>query len=152
MLFSYIFGNVTGTFLPLDENKRGRVLMKFYIASSFQNKYLVTEVATKLRVAGWKHTYDWTKNKKATNAAKLQEIGEAEKQAIEESDVFLLLLDGGNGSHTELGMALAWNKKIYMYHENNPLQTTFYHLPEVNVFRGEIDDFVSHILEKEEWI
>lgn len=120
--------------------------MKFYIASSFQNKYLVREVAERLRETGWEHTYDWTKNERATNCAELREIGEAEKQAIRESDVFLLLLHGGNGSHTELGMAIAWNKKIYMHHKNSRLETTFYHLPEVNVFQGELEHFVSYIL------
>ncbi|WP_369902619.1 nucleoside 2-deoxyribosyltransferase [Bacillus manliponensis] len=124
--------------------------MKFYIASSFQNKHLVQEVSKKLRKAGWEHTYDWTKNERATTAATLCEIGVAEKQAIQQADAFLLVLDGGNGSHTELGMAIAWEKKIYMYHRNNQLETTFYHLPEVNVFQGELEQFVSYILRKEE--
>ncbi|MDM5189963.1 nucleoside 2-deoxyribosyltransferase [Bacillus sp. DX4.1] len=123
--------------------------MNFYIASGFQNKYLVQFVASKLKEAGWQHTYDWTKNEKATHAVQLQEIGQAERQAIKDADVFLLLLDGGKGSHTEFGMALAWEKKIYMYHENNPLQTTFYHLPEVNMFQGEIEQFISYVVEKE---
>ena len=69
------------------------------------------------------------------NREQLREIGEAEKNAIKEADVFLLILDGGNGSHTEFGMAIALEKKIYVYHEGNPLQTTFYHLPEINLLK-----------------
>ena len=48
------------------------------------------------------------------NQEQLREIGQAEKNAIKEADVFLLILDGGNGSHTEFGMAIALEKR-YMY-------------------------------------
>ncbi|KEK26184.1 nucleoside 2-deoxyribosyltransferase [Bacillus gaemokensis] len=122
--------------------------MNFYIASGFQNKHLVQFVANKLKEAGWHHTYDWTQNEKATNREQLQKIGQAEKQAIQEADVFLLLLDGGSGSHTELGMAIALEKKVYLYHRNNPLQTTFYYLPEVNIFQGEVEEFISYVMNK----
>ena len=53
-------------------------------------------------------------NERAVNQEQLREIGEAEKNAIKEADVFLLILDGGNGSHTEFGMAIALEKR-YMY-------------------------------------
>ncbi|MBO1579121.1 nucleoside 2-deoxyribosyltransferase [Bacillus sp. XF8] len=122
--------------------------MNFYIASGFQNKHLVQFVANKLQEAGWRHTYDWTQNERATNREQLQKIGQAEKQAIQKADVFLLLLDGGNGSHTELGMAIALEKKVYLYHKNNPLQTTFYHLPEVSIFQGELEEFISYVMNK----
>ncbi|EJR66118.1 hypothetical protein IIO_00734 [Bacillus cereus VD115] len=120
--------------------------MKFYIASGFQNKHIVRFVAGQLKEAGWHHTYDWTKNERAVNQEQLREIGEAEKNAIKEADVFLLILDGGNGSHTEFGMAIALEKKIYMYHEGNSLQTTFYHLPEVHIFEGDAEEFVARVM------
>ena len=87
---------------------------EFYIASGFQNKQIVRSIANELKHAGWHHTYDWTKNERAVNQEQLREIGEAEKNAIKEADVFLLILDGGNGSHTEFGMAIALEKR-YMY-------------------------------------
>lgn len=124
--------------------------MNFYIASGFQNKHLVRFVSSQLKEAGWHHTYDWTKNERATNREQLQKIGEEEREAIREADVFLLILEGGNGSHTELGMAIALEKKIYIYHQNNELQTTFYHLREVDVFEGEIEGLVSYIVNKVE--
>lgn len=43
-------------------------------------------------------------------------------------------------------MAIALEKKVYMYHEGNPLQTTFYHLPEVNVFEGDAAEFASYVI------
>ncbi|TKI89918.1 group-specific protein, partial [Bacillus cereus] len=69
----------------------------FYIASGFQNKHLVHSVANELKHAGWHHTYDWTKNERAANEEQLREIGQAERNAVKEADVFLLILDGGNG-------------------------------------------------------
>ncbi|GLV62301.1 hypothetical protein Bmyc01_09710 [Bacillus mycoides] len=120
--------------------------MKFYIASGFQNKHLVRFVSSQLKEEGWHHTYDWTKNERATNREQLQKIGEEEQKAIREADVFLLILDGGNGSHTEFGMAIALEKKIYVYHEGNPLQTTFYHLPEINIFEGDAAEFASYVM------
>ncbi|MCQ6564302.1 nucleoside 2-deoxyribosyltransferase [Bacillus mycoides] len=124
--------------------------MKFYIASGFQNKHLVRFVSSQLKEVGWQHTYDWTKNERATNREQLQKIGEEEQEAIREADIFLLILEGGNGSHTELGMAIALEKKIYIYHKGNELQTTFYHLREVDIFEGEIEGLVSYILNKVE--
>ncbi|OSY00422.1 hypothetical protein BTJ45_03028 [Bacillus mycoides] len=120
--------------------------MKFYIASGFQNKHIVRFVSSQLKEAGWYHTYDWTKNERVVNQEQLREIGQAEKNAIKEADVFLLILDGGNGSHTELGMAIALEKKVYMYHEGNKLQTTFYHLPEINIFEGDAAEFASYVI------
>ncbi|MDA1760034.1 nucleoside 2-deoxyribosyltransferase [Bacillus thuringiensis] len=120
--------------------------MNFYIASGFKNKHLVRSIANELKNAGWIHTYDWTNNERAVNQEQLREIGQAEKIAIKESDVFLLILDGGNGSHTEFGMAIALEKKIYVYHAGNPLQTTFYHLPEINIFEGDVAEFASYVM------
>lgn len=121
--------------------------MKFYIASTFTNKHIVHIVANKLKQAGWIHTYDWKKNEKATNRLELESIGQAEKQAVRDADVFLLLLNGGKGSHTEFGMALAWGKKIFVYKGNSPLDTTFYHLPEVRIVEDNLDGFIKQVLE-----
>ncbi|HDX9644233.1 TPA: nucleoside 2-deoxyribosyltransferase [Bacillus cereus] len=120
--------------------------MNFYIASGFQNKHLVHSVANELKHAGWHHTYDWTKNERAANEEQLREIGQAERNAVKAADVFLLILDGGNGSHTEFGMAIALEKTIYVYHAGNPLQTTFYHLPEINIFEGDVAEFASFVM------
>ncbi|HDR8093602.1 nucleoside 2-deoxyribosyltransferase [Bacillus cereus] len=120
--------------------------MNFYIASGFQNKHLVRSVANELKHAGWHHTYDWTKNERVANEEQLREIGQAEQNAVKKADVFLLILDGGNGSHTEFGMAIALEKTIYVYQAENPLQTTFYHLPEINIFEGDVAEFASYVM------
>ncbi|MEW9675398.1 nucleoside 2-deoxyribosyltransferase [Lentibacillus sp. L22] len=122
--------------------------MNFYIASSFANKELVRYVALKLTVKGYKHTYDWTINQQAIDMKTLKVIGEAEKRAIAACDIFILLLPAGKGSHTELGLALALEKDIYIYSPENAegdLAISFYYVDGVKRFHGKIDDFLVTI-------
>jgi|GEM_PF-5355860 len=43
-------------------------------------------------------------------------------------------------------MAIALEKTIYVYHAGNPFQTTFYHLPEINIFEGDVAEFASYVM------
>ena len=69
--------------------------MNFYIASSFQNIHEVRELARILKLEGWNHTYDWTKNERVDSYNLLSEIGKIEKQAVVESDFLVVLLPAG---------------------------------------------------------
>jgi predicted Rossmann-fold nucleotide-binding protein len=125
--------------------------MNFYVASSFQNKKVVNEVSLLLKQLGWHHTYDWTQNERVTSLAALQKIGMLEKQAIANSHVVVVILPGGKGSHIELGLAIAWQKKTFLYSPNleaMDMQTTstFYHLPEVQICEGSVEELISTIL------
>jgi predicted Rossmann-fold nucleotide-binding protein len=125
--------------------------MNFYVASSFKNKKVVNEVSLLLKQLGWHHTYDWTQNERVTSLASLQKIGMLEKQAIANSDVVVVILPGGKGSHIELGLAIAWQKKTFLYSPNleaMDMQTTstFYHLPEVQICEGSVEELISTIL------
>jgi len=124
--------------------------MKFYIASGFKNKDSVRYVSEKMKNKGHFHTYDWTKNERASTIEELKEIGQNEKNAVTEADFIVVLLPAGKGSHIELGIALGHGKKVYLYsptEEVNNFETTstFYHLPEVEIFIGTLDDFVELI-------
>ncbi len=124
--------------------------MNFYVASSFQNKEVVREVSLQLKQIGWHHTYDWTQNERAISLEALQKIGLLEKQAIAKSDVVVVILPGGKGSHIELGLAIAWQKKTFLYSPNleaTDMQTTstFYHLPEVQICKGSIEELIATI-------
>ncbi|WP_299745880.1 nucleoside 2-deoxyribosyltransferase [uncultured Rossellomorea sp.] len=123
--------------------------MKFYVASSFQNIDQVRDVCERLKRIGYTHTYDWTQNSRASTVEELRRIGEKEKQAIIESDVILVLLPGGKGSHVELGIALGLNKRVILYSPNNEISdfaqtTTFYHLSEVEVCTGSVDELLEY--------
>jgi nucleoside 2-deoxyribosyltransferase len=124
--------------------------MKFYVASSFQNIDQVRDVCERLKRIGYTHTYDWTQNSRASTVEALKQIGEKEKQAIIESDVILVLLPGGRGSHVELGIALGLNKRVILFSPDNEVNdfaqtTTFYHLPEVEVCTGSVDELLEYV-------
>lgn len=123
-------------------------MKKFYVASSFGNKDTVRYVSQTLKNKGFIHTYDWTKNERASTFNDLKLIGSQEKNAIIESDFVIVLLPAGKGSHIELGIALGQGKKIYLYspdEEINNLVTTstFYHLPEVKKCVGTVDEMLE---------
>ncbi|MFJ7934923.1 nucleoside 2-deoxyribosyltransferase [Sporosarcina sp. NPDC096371] len=124
--------------------------MKFYVASGFQNKEAVHFVSENLIEAGHIHTYDWTKNERASTLEELKAIGEEEKNAILASDVVIVLLPAGKGSHIELGIALGRGKKIFLYSADEKVNdfdttTTFYHLQEVEQVIGTLDELVDRI-------
>ncbi|MEI2663068.1 nucleoside 2-deoxyribosyltransferase [Rossellomorea sp. LJF3] len=127
-------------------------MMKFYIGSSFANKELVRHVSDRLEQKGYIHTYDWTRNDRASTVKDLQYIGQNEKDAITESDVVVIILPGGKGSHVELGIALGLGKRIILYSPNDEVHdlantTTFYHLPEVKKCSGRIEELLEYVLE-----
>lgn len=129
--------------------------MNFYIASSFNNINSVREMAEHLKQRGFIHTYDWTRNDKAITLIELKEIGQKEKEAVMISDFVIIILPGGKGTHIELGIALGLGKRIYLYSPNEdinapPKTSTFYQLPEVNKYVGNIDSFIENTIAKEE--
>ncbi|QFF97641.1 group-specific protein [Psychrobacillus glaciei] len=126
--------------------------MKFYVGSGLKNKEQVREVGGKLKNIGWNQTFDWTHNEQANNLADLMHIGTQEKEAIKDADYVIILLPGGKGSHIELGMAIALQKQIFLYSPHGEAMdmettSTFYHLPEVNICTGSVDELISVIQE-----
>ncbi|MER2059052.1 MAG: group-specific protein [Niallia sp.] len=128
--------------------------MNFYIASSFNNRNIVRKLSKALELEGHKQSYDWTQNTKAETIELLASIGKQEKEAVSNSDYFILILPGGKGSHTEFGIALALHKRIYIYSLTNDLYdfnktTTFYHLDHINKFVGTFEAFTEYIIKQE---
>ncbi len=123
---------------------------RFYVASSFKNIETVRYVSNELINKGYIHTYDWTKNERASTIENLKEIGCQERKAVMEADFIIVLLPAGKGSHVEFGIALGQGKKIYLYSQNdevNNLETTstFYHLPQVEKCIGPIDELIATV-------
>lgn len=126
--------------------------MKFYIASSFAKQEMVKRLSRMLIEQGHEQTYDWTLNNRAENTEALAAIGQLEKAAVLESDLFFILLPAGKGSHIELGLALAAEKKVFLFSEEAAVYdfsatTTFYHLPEVERVIGTLDDLMKFVAE-----
>ena len=128
--------------------------MNFYIASSFKNIEQIRAISNALKLKGHIHTYDWTQNEKTSSLEKLAAIGVKEKEAVMNSDFFVILLPAGKGSHIELGIALGLGKRIYLYSPANEIceydkTTTFYHIEGVNKFVGSFDLFTQYLMEQE---
>lgn len=110
--------------------------MKFYIASKLENATRVRELAEILKSWGWKHTYDWTEHGRVLNREALQSVAAEELAGAVRADLVIILLPGGKGTHTELGIALSHKKEIIMHSErldpfdaNGGETCSFYWLP-----------------------
>ena len=131
--------------------------MKFYIASRLKNHEQVKYLSEKLKAAGWTHTYDWTAHGsvKESSTERLAEIGQKELDGVKDADIVIVLTPQGGGTHTELGFALAFGKAVYLCHSDdtyfkcNDDTSTFYWLPQVQRFVGNIDELVAKLLSNE---
>ncbi|AIF43005.1 group-specific protein [Virgibacillus sp. SK37] len=122
----------------------------FYIASSLSNIDTVRLVRNQLEDKGFVHTYDWTKNERASTIEDLMEIGRKEKQAVLDADFIVVLLPAGKGSHIEFGIALGQGKTIYLYSSYDDMNnfettSTFYHLSNIEKCVGTIDELVEKV-------
>lgn len=126
--------------------------MKFYIGSGMKNCELVNYYSKMLEEKGWKHTYNWAKNINGDETIEdLIEYSKLEQQGIINSDVVIILLPAGRGTHIELGIALALNKKIFLCSETKEefsIENTvnFYQLPNIVRLVGTADENLKEII------
>ena len=112
--------------------------MNFYIASKLENAKRVRQLADTLKSWGWQHTYDWTSHGLVLGKDKLQGAAAEELAGVIRAQIVIVLLPGGRGTHTEIGLALAYGKRIVLHSEDSkPFDhekretCSFYWLPEV---------------------
>jgi len=128
--------------------------MKFYIASLLNNYEQVQCLAKMLKAVGWIHTYDWTVQGpvKSTDSETLGAIGEKEFDGVKNADIVIVLTPQGRGTHTEFGMAIALNKKIYLCHIDDKYfkcdenTSSFYWLPQVRRIVGSTEEIAMEVL------
>jgi nucleoside 2-deoxyribosyltransferase len=128
--------------------------MKFYIASKLENYEQVQYLRDKLVKEGWTHTYDWTQHGsvKSISTEELKEVAEKEFKGVIDADVVIVLTPQGMGTHVELGAALALDKKVFIWHENdkyfkgNDDTSSFYWLSSVNRLFGTIDNLIENLI------
>lgn len=89
----------------------------FYVATGLENAPQAREVRDLMKAAGWHHTYDWTVHGSVagTGVDRIREVAEAEAKGVADADLVIVLLPGGRGTHTELGMARALKKPVLIY-------------------------------------
>lgn len=113
--------------------------MKFYIATSFSRVTAHHTVRDSLKQMGHEISYDWTLDESGKSISKehLKEVALLELAGVSEADFVVVLLPGGNGSHLELGFALAKEKQIFLHSEDpllfepGPQTKVFYHHPDI---------------------
>lgn len=90
-------------------------MKKIYIGSKFKNANKVNELTNAFEKLDVINAYNWAANiKEEETKEDLIDFAKKEMNAIKDADDVIFLLPLGKGSHIELGMALAYNKKIYL--------------------------------------
>lgn len=115
------------------------------------DKVSVKKMAEFFKLNGFEHTYDWTKNDRLKSLKDLRTVGEKEKNAVKQSDFFIMMLPAGKGSHIEYGIALGLGKRIYLYSPDQDIYdfektSTFYHLEKVTAFIGTMETFLDEVI------
>lgn len=81
----------------------------FYIATGLGRTEDQKALASKLEKLGFSQTYNWAAHGSAQDRGPegIRDVALAELAGVKEADLFIVLLPGERGTHTELGIALA---------------------------------------------
>jgi nucleoside 2-deoxyribosyltransferase len=127
--------------------------VKYYIASRLESADRVKSLKKTLDSWGWVHTYDWTVHGSVQKEGYrvIRDVAHKETDGVRQADVVIVLLPGGRGTHTEFGMAIAWEKHVVMLSEsfeidfgNDGRTCAFYHHALVNRV-GSMADLLEHL-------
>jgi nucleoside 2-deoxyribosyltransferase len=90
---------------------------KVYIATGYSNKAEHNAVRDECLRYGLELTHDWTlkTHKLPLTPHAWRTIAKAEKQGVLRAELIIVLLPGGMGTHTELGMALACDIPVLIH-------------------------------------
>jgi hypothetical protein len=88
--------------------------LKYYIATSFQNKEAHAECHRYFADMGYELTFDWTVYPFIPDPYVLHTVATREIDAVKAADFVVVILPGGRGTHIELGAALAHAKPVFV--------------------------------------
>lgn len=90
--------------------------MRYYIATRLEAADRHRELRDALAERGHEVTYDWTQHGSVRHegAERIRQVAHAEKQGVRDADFVVVLLPGGRGTHSELGLALAMGKRVFI--------------------------------------
>ena len=123
--------------------------MKFYIGSGFKNVDRVRDLSNELKKLGW--TYNWAEVEVGSETREeLVTYSRLELAAIEDSDIVIIILPAGRGTHIEMGYAMALGKRIVLYtsdEEEFSLDNTvnFYQIPEIEKIVGDKETLIKRL-------
>ena len=83
--------------------------MRFYIATGLSNAERAKTLAGVLTRNGHEFTYNWTEHGdiRSEGEDRMTEVAFSEVRAVRDAEMFIALLPGGCGTHTEIGIAIA---------------------------------------------
>lgn len=129
---------------------------KIYVAGRIEDFERVRRVQALVREAGYEISYDWTQGCQSDGSVSgvkgvtgstgaLADICQKEIDGVRSADAVVLLLPAGRGAHTELGLALALEKRVVIHSTDRVILGTgaetsaFYHSPRVAAALHETD-------------
>lgn len=111
--------------------------MRFYVASGLENRERAQDIIQFLAKHGHMPTYDWTTHGdvRGEGVDRLMAVASNEVSAVRDAELVIVMLPGGQGTHTELGIALATraNKRVLLWSatgeefEDGQKTCVFYH-------------------------
>ena len=131
--------------------------MRFYIASGLKNAENVRVAAQALTDLGHVHAYDWTRHGdvRKEGGERLAEVAAVELAAVTSSELVLVMLPGGCGTHTELGAALVapGDRRVWIYGDkgffaSDERTCAFYFHPRVRRFSEDFSTVLAAISEE----
>lgn len=95
-------------------------MIKYYIATGLPRAKEHNDLREKLDGRGFQITYDWTTHGsvKFTDVDTLNRVAQAEIDGVLAAEIVIVLLPGGQGTHIELGAALASGKLLIVHSEH----------------------------------
>lgn len=115
--------------------------MKIYVASGLENRARAAALIRHIKACGHFVTYDWTQygDVRGNGETAMRATACSEVEGVSSAELLIVLLPGGKGTHTELGIALATraNKRIWLWSENAAVfgggdaTCVFYHHPSI---------------------
>jgi hypothetical protein len=126
--------------------------VKAYIATRLEQHARHNALRDRLATIGVTLTYDWTTHGsvQSEGADRIREVSIAEAKGVVDADFVIVLLPGGRGTHTELGIAIGANRNVVLVPSGpedmeGPATCAFYHHPLVTV--SESDEAVFEAIE-----
>lgn len=126
-------------------------MQKVYVGASLAEKETAKSIINKFIAIGFTITYDWTTHGRLTDVQELKECCYKEIGGVQDCDLFFMYFPARFGTHVELGIALALNKKIILvvdktnpgFATSNFEEKTFYQADSIVRFDN-IEDGVNY--------
>lgn len=123
--------------------------MRIYVASGLENREQARALMSRIREAGHVITYDWTEHGsvEADGTERYIEVAISERWGVLFAEGLIVLLPGGRGTHTELGIAIGVGTPIAILNASTePPVCVFHFLPEIRRFEGPAEDNLDQAL------